>query len=245
MPGHGKSFEARRGGVRCADCNQLILLGQNVRYKYDGDRVLCHVDCGAVKAETEKLATEAPYKISGGSGYGCQGWQVGQVLRNDKRDKRYVDYPAYMTVMRNSARYFREDGLSFGVGDDQGYIYSADCRAATADEIAQVIEQAHATALRGDAVKQLESIQESICRAENYVNDGSQPEGERLMDTTNIYGGGHWWVIGISGIWYIEKNGMDGDDWSRNNVAGSIGWRVAYSDELADRIRQLAHQIKS
>jgi len=45
-------------------------------------------------------------------------------------------------------------------------------------------------------------------------------------------------------IWYIQNNGGDGDDWSVNNVltggAGAIGWRVAYEQELAERLARLA-----
>ena len=44
-------------------------------------------------------------------------------------------------------------------------------------------------------------------------------------------------------IWYIENNGMDGDDWSRNNVmtggAGAIGWMIPYDKKLADELKEL------
>lgn len=65
--------------------------------------------------------------------------------------------------------------------------------------------------------------------------------GEKLHDSTNIYGGGDYFVIGDNSIWYIRNNGGDGDDWSHNNIntggAGGIGWRVPYSDRIAQGIR--------
>ena len=71
-------------------------------------------------------------------------------------------------------------------------------------------------------------------------------EGEVIMHPTNPknpWGGGEWWVIQESWIWYVRNNGLDGDDWGRNNVetggAGAIGVRVPYSDELAAQIRRL------
>jgi hypothetical protein len=71
-------------------------------------------------------------------------------------------------------------------------------------------------------------------------------EGEEIQHPTrpkNIYGGGEWWVIQPEWIWHIKNNGHDGDNWSANNVntggAGAIGHRVPYSDELADKIREL------
>lgn len=71
-------------------------------------------------------------------------------------------------------------------------------------------------------------------------------EGEEIQHPThpeNIYGGGEWWVIQNEWIWHIKNNGNDGDDWSRNNVitggAGVIGVRVPFSEELAEKIRNV------
>lgn len=71
-------------------------------------------------------------------------------------------------------------------------------------------------------------------------------EGEEIQHPTrpeNIYGGGEWWVIQKEWIWHIRNNGHDGDNWSANNVntggAGAIGVRVPFSEELADKIREL------
>lgn len=68
-------------------------------------------------------------------------------------------------------------------------------------------------------------------------------EGERLLDTQNIYGGGDWWVIQPDAIWYVQNNGSDGDDWSRNNVrtggAGASGWRMPFDPDVADVLRTL------
>jgi hypothetical protein len=71
--------------------------------------------------------------------------------------------------------------------------------------------------------------------------DGSNvPEGVRVHDTQNLYGGGDWFVVGSDWIWYVQNNGMDGDDWAVNNVrtggAGAIGWRVPYDPELAAKL---------
>ena len=71
-------------------------------------------------------------------------------------------------------------------------------------------------------------------------------EGEKIQNPLNPekpWGSGEWWVIQESWIWYVQNNGFDGDDWSRNNVqtggAGAIGVRVKFSEELADKIRGL------
>ncbi len=69
-------------------------------------------------------------------------------------------------------------------------------------------------------------------------------EGERLIDTQDLYGGGGWFVVGPEGIWRVENNGRDGDNWSANNVrtggAGAIGYRVPFDQALADELHALA-----
>lgn len=54
---------------------------------------------------------------------------------------------------------------------------------------------------------------------EGSTPDGwHQPEGERLLDTQNVNGGGHWFVLSGDDIWFVMNNGRDGDNRSRNNV---------------------------
>lgn len=73
--------------------------------------------------------------------------------------------------------------------------------------------------------------------------DGQQisVDGERLLDTQNIYGGGDWWVIQPDAIWYVQNNGTDGGNWDNNNVrtggAGAIGWRLPYDPAIVEQLR--------
>jgi len=69
-------------------------------------------------------------------------------------------------------------------------------------------------------------------------------EGERIDDPfcrpdEFIYGGGEWFVIEKDYIWYVIGNSADGDDWSWNNTERGIGFRVPFSEELAQKIRTL------
>jgi len=86
--------------------------------------------------------------------------------------------------------------------------------------------------------------------ADRIIRDGVRPEGEhipegeRVLDTANIYGGGDWFVIGPERIWYVRNNGADGDNWSANNVrtggAGAIGWYIQFDAQIADHLQTLA-----
>jgi hypothetical protein len=246
MSDYGKTFTARYGGS-CGDCGGNIAAGAQVRYRYNGGKTLCHAKCENT-APGKMIGADAPYKLNGGSGYGCNGWTTGQVVRVDLSNPRRAGWPAYVTVVISSKCYYREDGLSFGVGDDRGYTYAADCRESTAEEIAPCIESDHAAAIYEDAKRDLARLVAVVAAKENYApGQRLMPAGDILMDTATIYGGGDWWVVGADGIWYVQNNGSDGDDWSRNNVltggAGAVGYRVDYTDELAGRLRSIAGRL--
>lgn len=91
---------------------------------------------------------------------------------------------------------------------------------------------------------------ERIAELKQYiVEHGEKPagdnyaKGERVLDTSDIYGTGSWFVISANEIWFVKNNGMDGDDWSKNNVvtggAGAIGYRIAFDAAIADELRSL------
>jgi len=57
----------------------------------------------------------------------------------------------------------------------------------------------------------------------------------------NIYGGGEWYVDTGENIWKCINNGMDGDDWSQNNIstggAGAIGYIYAKTQERMEFLK--------
>lgn len=177
-------------------------------------------------------------KISDGSGYGCKGWVDGQVLRHKKH--------GLITVIKSGSRYFREDGMSFGVGDERGYVYWAECRTSTDLEAIPVLEkEAKAEADR----QRIENLKifcaDFVEKADRPGGRDNLPEGETIPigKGQTIYGGGKWFVIGTELIWYVVNNGADGDDWSYNNVstggAGAVGRTLPYSDNLKAEILRL------
>lgn len=61
------------------------------------------------------------------------------------------------------------------------------------------------------------------------------------MQGPDIYGGGAWLHVDGDDLFYVRNNGMDGDDWSRNNYptggAGAICYRIPGSAHLVAEIR--------
>lgn len=185
------------------------------------------------------------YDLYGGSGYRHSGWKRGDVIRNSK-EKIAKGEPEYLYVLSASSEYFREDGLSFGVGDDQGYLYRAKAREATAEEAKPVIETRQKKADQDESKTKLNSIAKLIQdKGERPQGNSNIAEGDEYDMSTGgvrIVGGGEWFKVGKDYIWYVKNNGGDGDMWSYNNIrtggAGAIGWRVPYTKELADEIKK-------
>jgi hypothetical protein len=72
------------------------------------------------------------------------------------------------------------------------------------------------------------------------------PQGEEIqhpLNPRNIYGSGEWFVIEKDRILYILNNGMDGDDWSLNNVrtggAGAVGFEIPKTDEVMNALKRI------
>ena len=105
-------------------------------------------------------------------------------------------------------------------------------------------------ALRVQAAKaRLKEIKRDIQqRGEKPEASDGNARGERMFNTQTAYGGGDWFVVNDTEIWYVRNNGMDGDCWSANNVttggAGAIGRRIPRDETLVAELRELAEIVK-
>ncbi|MEA4884237.1 MAG: hypothetical protein VB144_11400 [Clostridia bacterium] len=237
------TIQARYPG-KCAKCGQAIQPGDAINWDKTTRRTE-HVTC---PKHVEVPQATKTYTLYAGSGDGHRGWQRGQIMRagDSYRDR---GYPEWLCVLDASSKYYRYDGMSFGVGDESGYAYTATCREATPDEAAPYIAKREA-ALKVKAAKaRLEEIKRDIQqRGERPEANDNNARGERIFDTQTIYGGGDWFVLNDSEIWYVRNNGRDGDCWSTNNVttggAGAIGRRIPRDEALVAELRELAAIVK-
>ncbi|HBY44734.1 MAG TPA: hypothetical protein DEU95_10460 [Chloroflexi bacterium] len=195
---------------------------------------------------TTETTEQQTYRISRGEGYGGDDMPVGAVITRP-RGQAYHDYPAYMYVLQSGRDYYREDGMSFGVGDESGYVYWADCRAATEEEAAPLRITFARRAAASEANRQAAAIIKSIRMNGVRPLRDTVPAGEIVWELTTYggtylpaYGGGQWLIIADDGIWYIEGHHADGDDWSANNIGGhSLGWRLDATPGMLDTLRAL------
>jgi len=238
-------IEARYPGS-CSRCGGRIKRGEKIEWSKGSGA--SHVKC---ERETD-TSTPAPYHLHGGSGYGCEGWQAGQIVLAHTLNGKHVPRKTegaketWFFVVRASRRYVREDGMSFGVGDEEGYLYSADCREATAEESAPNIAERKIRDAKKSALADLDILCREIRETGERPDGQNEVSGKTLAERgreQQIYGGGDWIVDAGDFLWFVQNNGADGDDWSCNNVrtggAGAIGWRVRWTDDLRARVARI------
>jgi len=242
---YGKSFTAKWGNSWCPDCGKPLYAGDEVRYRYP-EKSLCHLDCEVAQGR---------WVLSGGEGYGCHGWEIGQVVYIDRTKPAYEGYPEFLLVVDTKEKYFSVDGLSFGVGDDSGYKFTAYCRAASDEEAASLKQKIEQQNRRYNATCRLDEIGREI------KNNGEKPVGPSQMDMPEgemifvadphdeLYGGGWWIIANDDYVWYIENHGMDGDFWAANNIrtggAGALGWRVSRNEDLVSELNKIKEILET
>ena len=91
----------------------------------------------------------------------------------------------------------------------------------------------------------LSTVNKALEKKQRIKETDYSPQGEEIqhpLNPRNIYGGGEWFVIEENRILHILNNGMDGDDWSLNNVrtggAGAIGFEIPKTDEVVNALRR-------
>lgn len=228
-------MQARYAG-RCAVCGKSFPAGTTIEYNA-ATREARHPTCQPVALPADAI------HLSQGEGYGGTPYTVGEVIVNPRAAKDPTA-PPYLYVLKASRQYFREDGYSFGVGAESGYMYQAACRVATPTESAPLHATILAARARHHAQLAIKEIVATIQREGEFAPDGTPlPEGDLLLDTRSLYGAGSVFVVTPAGVWYLEQHGMDGDDWGANNVAGhQRGWYLA-APSVGSQLRDLAAKL--
>jgi hypothetical protein len=164
-------------------------------------------------------------------------------------------------------KYYEPDTMSFGYMVDGGWIKNAKCdmEAVTEAEKTEYERKEKEKELREEKEAEERAIKKelkgNINKLFDYIKDnGEYPErpesefiivdGEVLFNDFTIYGGGSEIKIDNDKIWAIRNNGMDGDNWSYNNIktggAGAIGHFIKIDKtciEYINKIKELEEKV--
>lgn len=188
------------------------------------------------------------FPVSRGEGNGGRPFRKGQTLEH----KRH----GWLTVVGAKESYVAEEGMSFGVGDEEGYIYTAYCRRSTENEINRGL---HKKVLR-EALERNDTevfrLGRKIIINSDLPKPGSEeaagqpmhdPQGKEYLSTEGKVppGTSEKFVIERGGktVWFVKENHLDGDNWAVNNCyhGTSVGWRVT-DRALVREVKTLAKE---
>lgn len=201
----------------CYVCGARIKVDASIHYsKSEGAR---HTGCDRpeIPADAVRLAVGSGYTADGFAGFTPR-----TVIRNDG-DGISSGQPEFLYVLTARARYIASDGMSFGVGDERGYIYEATCRPAGDDEAAP---------LRGQLAREerVAAARSELSRIAQEIEQSGEPG--RGPDTGEIISAGACTAIHIAeDEIYTSVRVYD---------AGTYYRRVPFDAALAARIRACA-----
>ncbi|MDY6037479.1 MAG: hypothetical protein SPI74_00545 [Eubacterium sp.] len=149
-----------------------------------------------------------------------------------------------------SSYYHKDDGWSFGVMSEEWYSVKAKDISDTEygrKYLEKYLENRKWNELKSSAMTQKNIAYKSLVN--EIMNNGERYAGENIslnkikgndiINTVDIYGGGYIIRVSDDKVWYIVENGMDGDDWSLNNIstggAGAYGFFAEY-DKVKGKI---------
>jgi len=163
-------------------------------------------------------------------------------------DKSWIVYTGY------GRRYEIDEDMpsymgSQFLGHEGDYACDVTYRPATSEEAAAAetaeAERAAREAERRERLAVLRQAFDHIEAAGEYPQGSHDAQGVAVYLSERdrrgqIYGSGRYLVLGEDWLWAVSRNGMDGDDWSRNNVrtggAGAIGRRIPADAALAAQV---------
>lgn len=183
--------------------------------------------------------------------------QLAEYHTGDESDLEWLDDQGYIDVRASDVRgwYYKPEvielltGLGYTVQYAGQHIntpaemqaIAAELRRLDAEHVARVKE------IKAEAARWKASILNLARTAGPCTRQEAEAAAAlptvRLLDMQgpDIYGGGAWLHVAGDDLFYVRNNGMDGDDWSRNNYdtggAGAICYRLPNCAYLVPEIR--------
>ena len=224
----------------------------------------------AAQAEHDRAVAEKKVPISVTPGYfglrigerlPADDWAkikyLAEYHRGDESDLEWLDDQGHINVPPADVRgwYYESEVITMLTG--LGYTVQYSGQTVTTPAEMQAIEheerrQAEAHYARVKEIKaEAARWKASIVNLARAAGPCTKQEAEaaaalpttRLLDMQgpDIYGGGAWLHVAGPDLYYVRNNGMDGDDWSRNNYdtggAGAICYRLNGCAHLVADIR--------
>lgn len=179
---------------RCAGCGKWFPAGTQVAYDPE-TKLSYHSECQAA------AEIPAPFRVTkeggGEGGYTFWGFVPGEVIK-PRAYLREKGYPEYVTAVRVGRRNSPD-------GRMDSYIYWADCRPATDEEIAAKLQKEEESR-RASVLRRIREIKEQMMRVGEMPAQVGAVDGEIILDARDSSGVGDWFVVQRPDwLWYMDK----------------------------------------
>lgn len=154
-----------------------------------------------------------------------EGYSKGEMVDDPDLGLLVVEHP--------SRRLIREDGRSFGIPGESGWLFTAHCRLATEQEQAAFEKRQAIMQQRTAARERLEALTKGVAVQGRQVE---QSDVQGATTKVEVKADAYWnqyFLLGTpeTAIWYVEYQG-----------ASPTIWRIPYTQEAADELLQLQRQ---
>lgn len=178
-----------------------------------------------------------PFTLTRGSGYGFEPYVSGSLIRNSPENIASGN-PAWLVVERAGQKYYA-DGEKHGVGADRGYLYWADCRAASQQEQepgeSLWEKMCEWKCVQDRAEKEWSKLAEDLVRRGAYPPGHQRPNGEIIKKPHSDHS--QYFVVNHHEIWFLRES----KDHHLCNVVHQeiplIGHRINFCPETNARLR--------
>lgn len=167
------------------------------------------------KAEIKQGSSPIPKKeepLKQSQNWGMEQFHEGQLVETKDGLKK---------VSKVQSRYIPEDGLSFGLNRESGYLYSPTFVDATPEDKAKFESNKNEAANESKLADNLRTALKSL--SNSY--DSSKAETPKQIDFPKgekVKVGDTEYILDNDTLYRANYNGRDGDDWSYNNSGGYI-----------------------
>lgn len=148
-------------------------------------------------------------------------------------------------IVKVKREYIKCDGWSFGLCADKGYLYEGYAVDVTETDEGQnklesCIKEESAKAKRKEVTKEYNDLISDIKENGVYceVNEIKIDNVTTLIDNCNPKGSGYKLLQNGNTLYLMLQNGMDGDDWSKNNFGSYMVFKYKVKEQDIEKINK-------
>lgn len=151
-----------------------------------------------------------------------------------------------VVIQGAQSQWVPDDAMSFGgpSGWDKGWAHTYFVRDATPEEAGPALGVEKKRLTKADATRRVKELEREF-ESRGQRPSSAKDRGQAYLPISKevwIVGGGAFFFIGSRHVWYVRRNGADGDTWANSNSVSGIAYSLPKTPELEAEIKSL-HEL--